>query len=104
MTLEEMFEEARRNWPNRDIHCSRYLCIESGEEREWWWVSVRGVGKYDGPSASGDSPQGALSKIVIPDRIAEAHMMIDKGNEILREEGVIPIVTGDSIVDALKRM
>jgi hypothetical protein len=90
MNLEEMFEEAKRRWPKKDIHCSRYLSVEDEKMREWWWVSVREMGKYDGPSASGDSPQEALSKIVLPDRISEARMMIDKANEILREEGVIP--------------
>jgi hypothetical protein len=89
MTLEEMFEEAKRRWPKKDINCARYLTWEHGESREWWWLSVSNIGKYNGPSLSASSPEDALSRIVIPDRISQARMMIEKANEILQEEGVI---------------
>jgi hypothetical protein len=93
MTLEEMLAEAKRRWPKKDINCARYLICDDGQDREWWHVSVNTIGKYSGPSFNGSSPEDALSQIVLPDRISEARMMIDKANEILREEGVIPAVS-----------
>jgi hypothetical protein len=101
MTLEEMFEEAKRRWPKKDINCARYLSFDNGKDREWWWISVYDIGKYNGPSLNASSPEGALSMIVIPDRISEARMMIDKANEILREEGVIPAAPPLMVLGAL---
>jgi hypothetical protein len=88
MTLEEMLAEAKRRWPKKDINCARYLTCNDGQYCEWWHLSVNNIAQYNGPSINGSSPEDALSKIVLPDRISEARMMIDKANEILREEGV----------------